>query len=420
METRWADRSAIAAYALLSASLAVGLAGCGSKAKAPAPAPAAPPAPAAAGPDAPVVPEAPPDLGVDVERFVLAKVTEGCAKRFGEAADDARLLAVDSLLGLAHQPPESAEVRRSRAARKGVPLPGEATASQRTTAGRVPAAADGREEAAAALARAETKAAEIPALGRRIEDAVATCHYAAQVGLVPPAVIESYIRVFVEITCLGESTRRPDGALDETAHAQAAAEVFRGAGTNARDFSQLGLTLGVFEDVTARIAEARRERCPDRRTEALGPISGAFELMFEGQAAITGELKAQDGEASATTRVLIKGAPPKTLALTGVVQPNHVHLQGGEGQDWLRLDGKPDQPGAAAAGGRGTWEAMMGFKKLRGTWKWQPRAAAGEGAPAPAATAPASPAPSPAAPPTPTPAPRFVPADAPLAPAAGR
>lgn len=322
---------------------------------------AAAPAPAVEAPK-------PPDVGMDLEAFVAARILEGCAARYGEPADEAKLLAIRQIAGLPHVAPVTAAALEALQARKGVPPADSPTGVMASERGR-PGLAPDELKIQTSYEAAITKAAAWPEIARRVEDAVATCHYAEQVGLIQQERIASYIQAFVEVTCLGESTLGPDGKPDVIAHARAAAGIFRKIGLDARSFSQLGLVLGTFPDVTARIAEARSKACPDPRQAALHEASsGSFDGTMIGALQGTVTIEAHDGDAKATAVFAAgkgKVKVQRTLQLSGVLHGGRAHLQGGEGQDWLRFDAAP------GSDGNGTWTGQIGFRTVNGQWSWK-------------------------------------------------
>ncbi len=343
--------------------------GCGKSEPTPA-GPAEPAAEAAAAAEAPK----PPDVGMDLEAFVAARTLEGCAARYGEPAAEARLLAVRQLAGLPHVAPMTGAALEPIAARRGVPLPEAATSVAPSERGR-PGLSPEQRTLQATYEAAITKAGAWPELGRRVDDAVATCHYSPSIGLVSPERIEAYVQAFVEVSCLGDTALDANGKPDVIAHARAAAEVFRKIGLDARGFSQLGVQLGVFPDITARIAMARAKACPDPRAAALHEASsGTFDGAFSGNLQGTLVIEASEGEAKATATFVVgkgKAKATRTMQLSGVLHGGRAHLQGGAEQDALRFDAEP------GSNGKGTWSGQIGFRDVRGLWSWQRRVEAG-------------------------------------------
>ena len=359
--------------------------GCGKSEPEPAKAASDEAAKAAAAPEA----AKEPDLGMEIDAFVAARTLEGCAKRYGEPEAEARALAVGKLAGRTHVAPMSPEALAPILARRGVPAPDAATAVAVTERGR-PGLGPDELALQSTYEAAITKATEWPEIARRVEDAVATCHYTETLGLISPERVESYVQAFVEVACLGETTLDAKGKPDVIAHAQAAAAVFRKIGLDARSFSQLGVAMGTFPDVTARIADARAKACPDPRAAALHEASsGTFDGQISGGLQGTVTIEAQEGDAKASATFSTgkgKSKVTRTLPLAGVLHGGRAHLQGGEEHDWLRLDAPP------GSGGKGAWSAEIGFRKLSGTWTWTRRVDPAEEAAAAAAAAAAKPA----------------------------
>lgn len=375
--------------AYIIALLAVALIGCG---KDPPSTNAASPPPSAdevqANTEASPPPVPAPDLGMPIDDYVAARLLERCALRYGEGGQDAETLAIDKLAGRPYQVP---------------PLPGAAVPAAAPPTAAPPTAAAGPATAgsAAAEAVAAPDAQAVPppapaltkggraALGasddgrvalykaaiekakayveveRRVEDAVAACHFAPELGLIAGKTVDDYVDATVEITCLGQLIGKPGGPTDEVDHARKAGQTFARIGVDARGFSQLGLILARFPDVTTRIVKSRSERCADPRATALDLSgNGAFSGALTGPLAGTFAVTAQDGDAKGTLKMAGKRKTDPTVQyqLVGVVFDSRVHLQGGIGQDWIRLDS------AKGTSGKGTWTAEIAFRKQSGNW----------------------------------------------------
>ena len=372
----------------------------------------------AAAPEA----EAEPELGIPVDAFVAAHTLARCAQRFGASEPDARTLAVDQLAGRPMQDPEAVARARKlalagvardvgaadRAAELGKIAPVD-PANQATETG-IPAAVytpGGRvaprddDPFLARYVTAVEKAQAYPKVVRAVDDAVATCHFSPKLGLVAAERIEAYVSAFVDVACLGEQIGKPGGPVDTVAHARAAAEIFRRFGMDARGFSQFGLEMARFDDVTAKVAKARSSRCPDpRAVVATERANGRYRGTLSGP--LSGRIEVQVDKGDAKGTLTLAPAKKKTPAfpgpvkLVGVIDGRHVHLQGGAGPDWIRLDADH------AKLGRGRWEAMIGQRKLAGLFALEqepppkpaaeaPAEAAAEGQPAPPPAAAAEP-----------------------------
>jgi len=351
------------------------LSACGKKEEKPAAkAPAAAPAAKKAAPAKP----APPDLGLPIERFKLARVTELCATRFGETEEDALILGVNVLLGRPHVPPANARVAPGAvvpgkaadkpAAAAPAPVTPAGIVEDLTPTGRMRPGKEDKKVLDKYL-RAISLLPKRPDVAAPIDKASKGCLYAAERGLISDDEAKRYIETFVSIACLQIKLRdAKTGRTDPLAHAQAAGEVFAKNGFSAKSFSELGLLMARFDRVTTEMHTRRRDSCPDpAEAEAVKAVRGRFIGSFKGKlrGTIAFEVKegGATGEATFTSGKPAKGEP---WQLKGAMNPGHLHLFARSGpNDWIRLEGTP---GGKVA--RGKWQGEVGLKKVKGSWTW--------------------------------------------------
>ena len=349
----------------------------------------------------------PPDLGVDIAKFSDARVIQLCAARFGESEEDALTLAIDRMAGRDHQaaakkkdkPAEEsgkpgAQQKAGKAGssdKKGAPktvtakpdlAEADGEGGPRTPAGRVAIAPEAK-ELVDKYQRAVSLLPKRADVEGPIKKRAESCRWSPRLGLVSQSLVDRYVEAFVEVSCLQITMRDAKGQLDALKHAQAATEVFKKHGFDAKRFSEVGVAMAAFGDVTAKVHQTRRDRCADpveqRRNAA---EKGEFVGSFRGALAGTLSFTADDGAANGTAVHLkgkLKGRPP--WELKGAVSSSRVHLFGRDGSDWLRLEGAPSD-GIS----KGKWQGEVAAKKLSGTWQWRrkpaPRDAADPRSPA--------------------------------------
>ena len=361
---------------------------------------------AVAPPAAATPTQAPPDLGFAQQDYAEARILQACARRFGESEADALVLAVDRLQGRDHRAPADPAPKSAEAGPAGAdtPVPPPAALTPTTPAGR-PALGDDGKLIARRFEAAHAQAAGWKPLQKRIDEAVAGCHYDATIGLITDAQIASYIEVFVTLACLQDRARR-DKRVDVTA---AAVATFRTNHITARGFAIMGLALAAFADVQKQAHDARRDACPDPRAAVLKKLaSGRFAGTFSGTQAGTLTIVADDGPlrgeiifaASKKTAAQPKTAQPKTGAkaedtaaaadqrlrwqASGAISGERINFFARNEMDWVRFEGA-----VTASGSKGKWSGEIGFRKARGVWQIAPPPPPPPPAPVPAAPAPA-------------------------------
>ena len=300
-----------------------------------------------------------------LDAFVAGRTLERCALQNGESVAMARALGV----------------ARSR----NLPVP---DAAQLAVAGTTTAAPPPLDALAAeawqsvvALGEAHTPTAD------QLDSATRGCLYASGIGILTQDVLDRYQRAFVQVACLQRQMVGPDGKLDVVAHAQAAGKVFIENGFMASGFARIGVALGNFSAVQARIHAAKADSCPDPRiAEATRAATGAFNGSLSGDRNATLQLTATAGALAGglqwlgATATKANGQPEQAaLPLAGQLAGDTVSLFGQVGNDFARLEGK-----RTATGLTGTWKAEFHFRKLKGTWRAErvdPAAAPGTATP---------------------------------------
>lgn len=331
--------------------------------------PAAAEAPAAGLPIAasPAVAEPPPpELGVPVAGYIAARILEKCALAHYEDPVKAETHAVNQLLGK----PFPVNMEHVFDAPPKVPAAAKPAAKAKTVA----ADSDTPEQFAMRqkyrlahpLAQAHT------ATVAQIQAGLTDCLYAAEVGLITSEMSDRYIKAFVEIACLQHKFTGPDGQIDATSHAQAAAAVFATAGMSAAEFARLGMIFGRFPKLQAKLHAAKAAACPDpRAVEQEKATSGEWNGQLSGErggalhlSGTSGHIKGAVQWTGATVRYADGGSESQALPIEGNLGGDKISLFGEVGSDWVRLEGK-------VSGDKieGTWTSQRsGVDKFKGTW----------------------------------------------------
>ncbi|MCO4761107.1 MAG: hypothetical protein KC502_06355 [Myxococcales bacterium] len=377
----------------------------------------------------------PPKLTLPVAKVIAARVTERCALAGKESPLDAHAVAVDQIAGRQYQAVTLAAVKKATAAggdpasptpkavvakaeaKKVAPAKapakkddsGKAAAPKadakpapvgpdaapagttRTPAGRLSPDTDAQRKMMLAYRKDATAAEKWPAYKAQIDAGAKTCLWAPELGLITPKLVDRYVSTFVEVTCLQEKHRGEGGKIDASAHAHASVAVFKKQGFGVREFAELGLIMGRFANVQTDMHKARGELCPDPRIKAAEEAAnGSYVGQLKGSFAAQVKLTAKNGKLTGTlTAKRIKGRKGAlTIPLEGMIHGARVHLNGVQGQDWVRLD----CDGGTANRGCG-WSGEVGFKKRKGTWTYKAVKTKPEAPVAPAATAEGKPKP---------------------------
>ncbi|MBI5610819.1 MAG: hypothetical protein HY902_18215 [Deltaproteobacteria bacterium] len=320
----------------------------------------------AASPAAPPTP----DFGVPYPDYVKARVLEKCAVAHFEDPIQAETHAIHQLLGqpfavhLEHvfDPPKSA----AKPAGKG---PAKPEAKKAQLAPDTPEELAMRQKYRAAHALADAHTATQAAVQAELSE----CTYAPELGLIQADFVDRYAQAFVEIACLQRTMTSEGGQIDALAHAQAAAAVFAKAGFSAADFSRIGMVLGRFPKIQAKLHTAKAKSCPDPRiAEQAKASTGEWngELKGDRNAALhlagtTGAVNGAVQWLGATVRYADGAAETQAIPVSGSISTDKVSLFGQVGPDWVRLEGK-------LSGDRleGTWTAQRaGTTAFKGTWK---------------------------------------------------
>ena len=344
----------------------------------------------------------PPKLKLELDKFVAARVVEQCALKNKESKLDARTVAIDQLAGRPYQaqgsvpkpPPAPAapaaeapkeeaakeEVAKDKAAADKAAPPAKPQAAEaakakvaapppppaRTPGGRLPPSKADATVVANYEHDIKASAAWKP-YQARIKQGVDACLWAPELGLVDEKLVSRYVSTFVEITCLQDKHRSKGGELDTVGHARAAVEVFERNGFTAADFARMGIPMGRFDSVQAKIQEARSKDCPDKRTNAqTQPANGDYIGDIKGSLKGKIKVKAEQGKLSGTIVLAPRGKrkEPLTLTVSGTKYGGRVHINASEGQDFLRLD--------CRVGGKACqWSGQVGFKDRKGTFTFR-------------------------------------------------
>ncbi len=331
-------------------------------------------------------PAAKPDFGLPYDDYVKARVLEKCALAYYEDPIQAETHAVHLLLGQAFavhlehvfDPPKS----DAKAAGKGAAKP-EAKAAPLTPDTAEELATRQKYRTAHALADAHT------ATQAAVQAEVSECTYAPELGLIQADFVDRYAQAFVEIACLQRTMTNEGGQIDALAHAQAAAAVFAKAGFSAADFSRIGMVLGRFPKIQAKLHAAKAKSCPDPRlAEQAKASTGEWNGELKGDRNASLHLSGTTGSVNgavqwlgATVRYADGAAETQAIPVSGSIATDKVALFGQVGMDWVRLEGK-------LSGDRleGTWTAQRaGTTAFKGTWKGEKVPSAPPAAPAGAA-----------------------------------
>lgn len=348
----------------------------------------------------------PPPLKLDADKFLQARITERCAIKGGEPAEDALIAAADAYAGRQYQPaPDKVAVKKAAAAAAATKKDAPASGKPKAVVPAVPGALVPHDTKLTGKGRlvpdtaehktwlknyaADTVTAKTwPAWKTQLDKAAEGCRWSPKLGLISAKLIERYTNVFVQITCLQDKHRGADGKVDEVAHARAAIKVFQANDFEARGFSRLGLIMAGFPKVQATLHAIRAKTCPDPRLKLNDKANeGEYIGSFRGAAKGSLKLTAKAGKLTGALTV----APGKgikkaiTIAVSGSIDGKRLHLNGVTGQDWLRLD-------CSATKKVCDWSGEIGFKKRKGTWSYkrppEPLVAPGAAAPVPVGTDP--------------------------------
>lgn len=370
------------------ASLALTAAACGKKeaekkAEKSAEATAAPVAgaPEAAPPPAAVeAPPPPPDVGMPFDTFYSARLLQKCAAKYGVAEKVAERMAIDWTKG------KKPEMHLDAVFQKADP--------------KVKPAAEAKEDHAAELEREKWRDSVRLADGHtatvaRLKDGTETCLYAPEIGLIEGKTIETYVKVFVDVTCMQKQLTAADGKVDDLGHAQAAAKIFQENGMTAGEFSRYGVIFARFPIVIQQAYAARSQKCPEQKGADVGTAIPPPNAVYNGVVAgdRNASVRLEERAGKLTGAVQWAGVappapdgrpqPPAILPLTGSVTPGAFAVSGELQGESFKLSGKLDDAGIS-----GTWTNQRPDGKFKGTFKGQKLASAAPVAkPAPAAPA---------------------------------
>ena len=357
--------------ATLLASLAITAIACGKKEAEKKPeAPAANaaaaanavPAAEAASPTTAVAAPPPPDLGMPFETFYAARLLQTCAMKYGVAEKTAERMAIDWTKG------KKPEMHLDAVFQK--PDPKAKPPVEPKDDHTMELARDGW-RVAVRLAETHTPTAA------RLKDETETCLYAPEIGMIEGKIIETYVKVFVDVTCLQKQMSGPDGKPDDLGHAQAAAKIFQENGMSAGEFSRYGLIFSRFPVVIQQAYAARHQKCPDtgppKVVGAPPPATAVYNGVVGGDR--NASVRLEDRSGKLTGAVQWQGVPPPSpdgrpqppaiLPLSGTVTGNTFAVAGEMQGESFKLVGKVEEKGLS-----GTWSNVRaGGAKAKGTFK---------------------------------------------------
>ncbi len=271
------------------------------------------------------------------ELFHGARLLQRCALKYGVAERTAERLAIEWTKG--NKPELHLDAVFQKADPKAKPAP------------------EPKEDHAADLEREKWRATVRLAEGHtataaELKDETETCLYAPEVGLIEGKTIESYVKVFVDVTCLQKQFAPVDGKTDDLAHAQAAAKIFQDNGMTAGEFSRYGVIFARFPIVIQQAYGARAQKCPDTEGAKTVGAQAAPSAVYNGS--VTGERNAsvrlENRDGKLTGAVQWQGVPPAApdgrpqppaiLPLSGTLNGSAFTVSGEAQGETFKLSGK--------------------------------------------------------------------------------
>ena len=318
-------------------------------------------APGAVSPTAADVPPPPPELGIPYDMFYAARLLQKCALKYGVAEKSAERMAIDWTKG------KKPELRLDAVFQKVDP--------------KAKPAVEPKEDHLAELEREKWRdvvrlADAHTATVAKLKDETETCLYAPEVGLIEGKTIETYVKVFVEVTCMQKQLTTAEGKTDDLAHAQAAAKVFAENGMTAGEFSRYGLIFARFPVVIQQAYAARNQKCPDTKNPTviapLPPATGVYNGVVSGDRNASVRLEDRNGKLSGA--VQWQGVPPPSpdgrpqppaiLPLTGTLTGGSFSVTGEMQGETFKLSGKVEDKGLS-----GAWTNQRPEGKFKGAFK---------------------------------------------------
>lgn len=304
-------------------------------------------------------PEAPlPDLGYPLETFYPARLLQKCVMKYGVAEKVAERMAIDWTEG------KKPEVNLDAVLLKTKPV----------AKPEVPD--DHRMELMREKWRNAVRLAEEhTATAEKLKAETETCLYAPEVGMIEGKTIDTYVKVFVDVTCLQKSLT-VDGKVDDVQHAQAAAKIFTENGMTAGEFSRYGLIFARFPVVVQKQYAERGKKCPDdKNPQVLAPPPAPTAIYNGGvEGERIGAIRLEVREGKLTGAVQWQGVPPPApdgrpqgvaiLPLNGTINAKTYQVSGDMQGETFKLQGKVE-----AAGLTGTWTNVRPDGKAKGTFK---------------------------------------------------
>ena len=354
---------------LLAASCAFAVTACGKKdaEKKPeaAAAASADNAKAVAPPEAasPTVAAAPlPDLGMPFETFHAARLLQTCALKYGVAEKTAERMAIDWTQGKRPELHLDAVFQKPDVKAK-------------------PVAVEPKDDSAAEALRGKWRTAVHLAEGHtatvaQLKDETETCLYAPEVGLIEGKTIETYVKVFVDVTCLQKQLTTPEGKVDDLGHAQAAAKIFADNGMTAGEFSRYGLIFARFPVVIQQAYAARAQKCPDSKQPTVIGAPPPPNAVYNGTASgdRNASVRLEERAGKLTGAVQWAGVampapdgrpqPPAILPLNGTVSGGSFSVSGELQGESFKLSGKVEEKGLS-----GAWTNQQPGNKFKGVFK---------------------------------------------------
>ncbi len=362
------------ASGFLVASLALAATGCGKKeaekkAETAATGEKAVNVPEAVSPTAAVdAPPPPPDFGMPFDTFYGARLLQKCALKYGVAEKTAERMAIDWTKG------KKPEMHLDAVFQKVDP--------------KAKLAPEAKEDHAAELERDKWRdsvrlADAHTATTARLKDETETCLYAPEIGLIEGKTIETYVKVFVDVTCLQKQLKGTDGKTDDLGHAQAAAKIFADNGMTAGEFSRYGVIFARFPVVIQQAYAARATKCPDAPGAAViaapPPANAVYNGVVSGDRNASVRLEERVGKLTGAVQWVGiappapdgRPQPPAILPLTGAVTGGTFAVTGELQGESFKLSGKLEANGGLS----GAWTNQRTDGKFKGVFKAEKLAA---------------------------------------------
>lgn len=302
-----------------------------------------------------------PETGFAYETFYAARLLQRCALKYGVAEKKAERMAMDLTDG--KKPPVNLDAALQRAETKPKVAPEPPDTHEVEIA---------REKWRDAVRLGEAHTETAAKLAAESE----TCLFAPEVGMIEGKTIDSYVKIFAGVTCLQKKLTTAEGKVDETAHAQAATQIFADNGMSAGDFSRYGVIFSRFPIVVQKQYAARQAQCPETGAAAAPSPQVKVDALYNGglEGGRIGSVRMEVRAGKVTAAIQWQGVPPPALdgrpqpppiiPVTGTLGPKGLALSGELQGETLKLTGK-----LAGEILSGTWVSGRPESKTTGTFK---------------------------------------------------